>query len=586
MTGNTHNTATAAKAKNIGLPEGITLGHYKLLHVLGQGGFGITYLAVDQRSNAQVVIKENLPTFYAVRDEASLQVQPLAVADAMQNYTHTLQRFVEEARILAHLNHPNIVRVHEAFEALGTAYYVMPYIEAKELHKVIPTEAVDEAWLLPILKAVLSARFSPALLSSIDKALAIRAKDRWQSAQEWTAALAAPPTPRVTRPSAPLPTEQTTEAPATNSGKKPLTRLLCLLAALLLGGGYGVDAVEQERLQAEYALTEAQCIAQEQAERLAREEAERLAREEAQRIAENENILTQKAWVDFCTANFVAGNEFSGEWTRDGQFGPLTLKIENATVFENAIHFYGFLYDTKLPQASISIAGRCSMVREEDGSSKVDVKLYDGAYDPDEPTAEVYDAEDGCLTLKLSKYGELIGIMTRASWTETSEKKFALHLVTCDKSGKPQKEETQDQKEWNDLCAASFAEGRKFSGKWSRDGKLGELTLKVETATILENSIHFYGILYDTKRPKASISISGRCSLERDAKGTSKVNISLYDGAYAPDEPTAEVYDAPDGCLILEFGEHGVLKGIMTRTSWTETPERSFSIDMTIQKKD
>ncbi len=376
MTGNTHNTANTAKVKTMSLPEGITLGHYQLLHVLGQGGFGITYLAVDQRTNAQVVIKENLPTFYAARDDASLQVQPLAVEDAVQNYAHTLQRFVDEARILARLNHPNIVRVHEAFEALGTAYYVMPYIEAKELHKVIPTEAVDEAWLLPILKAVLSAldylhtknllhrdlkpgnillqtdgtpilidfgtaralqtersatmvgtpgytpieqitthgkrgawtdvyalgatcyrlitgqlppeanarlaededpylplasraelraRFSPALLSSIDKALAIRAKDRWQSAQEWTAELAAPATPRDTRPSDPLPPlsipiKQEEEAPAT--GKKPLALILCLLGALLLlGGGYGVyaylDAVEQAEPKAR---VEAACV--------------------------------------------------------------------------------------------------------------------------------------------------------------------------------------------------------------------------------------------------------------------------------------------------------------------------------------
>ena len=404
MTGNTHNTANTAKVKHMSLPEGITLGHYQLLHVLGQGGFGITYLAVDQRTNAQVVIKENLPTFYAARDDASLQVQPLAVEDAVQNYAHTLQRFVDEARILAHLNHPNIVRVHEAFEALGTAYYVMPYIEAKELHKVIPTEAVDEAWLLPILKAVLSAleylhakkllhrdlkpgnillqadgtpilidfgtaralqtersatmvgtpgytpieqitphgkrgawtdlyalgatcyrlitgqlppqaveriededpylplasraelraRFSLALLSSIDKALAVRAKDRWQSAQEWTAALSVPPTPRVTPRTTPLPTEQTPEAPvaSTGSAKKPLTLILCLLGVLLLGGGYGVyaylDAVEQERVQAEYALAEAQRVAQEHAERLAHEEAECKAREEAERLAREE----------------------------------------------------------------------------------------------------------------------------------------------------------------------------------------------------------------------------------------------------------------------------------------------------------
>lgn len=63
---------------------------------------------------------------------------------------------MDEARLLAHLNHPNIVRVTDAFEALGTAYYVMPYIRGQELHKAAPA-VVTEAWLRPILCGVLSA---------------------------------------------------------------------------------------------------------------------------------------------------------------------------------------------------------------------------------------------------------------------------------------------------------------------------------------------------------------------------------------------------------------------------------------------
>ena len=141
---------------SLALPAGIELGHYRLLHKIGQGGFGITYLAENLQSHEQVVIKENLPTFYASRNKDTLHVSPLDVANAEEDYAHTLERFVEEARTLARLHHPNIVRVYEAFEALGTAYYVMPYIPGKELHKAIPA-VVDEAWLLPILRAVLEA---------------------------------------------------------------------------------------------------------------------------------------------------------------------------------------------------------------------------------------------------------------------------------------------------------------------------------------------------------------------------------------------------------------------------------------------
>ena len=153
MTGNTGNIGVG---KSMALPQGIELGHYRLLSKIGQGGFGITYLAQHVQTGEQVVVKENLPTFYATRNDATLHVQHLDVEDAAENYTHTLRRFVEEARLLARLNHPNIVRVTDAFEALGTAYYVMPYIRGQELHKAAPA-VVTEAWLRPILCAVLSA---------------------------------------------------------------------------------------------------------------------------------------------------------------------------------------------------------------------------------------------------------------------------------------------------------------------------------------------------------------------------------------------------------------------------------------------
>ena len=69
-----------------------------------------------------------------------------------------LARFVEEARLLAGLQHPNIVSVLGAFEALGTAYYVMPWVGGQELHKAAPPASeITEAWLLPVLRALLDA---------------------------------------------------------------------------------------------------------------------------------------------------------------------------------------------------------------------------------------------------------------------------------------------------------------------------------------------------------------------------------------------------------------------------------------------
>lgn len=156
------------------------------------------------------------------------------------------------------------------------------------------------------------------------------------------------------------------------------------------------------------------------------QEAARKAEEEAQKAAEE--AAAKQAWSDFCVKHFNTGCKFGGEWTRDTRFGELTIQVDNATLHENGIQFYGFMYDTKLPQARISITGRCSLTREEDGSSKVNVTLYDGAYDPDEPTAEVYDKADGRLILNFDKDGNLHGVMTCASWVENPQKNFNLHF--------------------------------------------------------------------------------------------------------------------------------------------------------------
>lgn len=162
-------------------------------------------------------------------------------------------------------------------------------------------------------------------------------------------------------------------------------------------------------------LTEHQARAEEEARRITEQAA-------AQEAARQESI---NSFVQLLTNN----KRFAGEWTRDNRFGEISLNIEQAKKFDNAIQFIGTIYDTKLPEASLDIAGRCELNPAEDGTTQVDISIYDGQYDPDQPTAEVYDAKDGMLSLRLSKDGKLSGIMSCTSWANSPEKAFKINMT-------------------------------------------------------------------------------------------------------------------------------------------------------------
>ena len=153
------------------------------------------------------------------------------------------------------------------------------------------------------------------------------------------------------------------------------------------------------------------------------------AEEDARRNQEQVDAQKEEQgkWQETCTKALASGSNFAGEWTRGNRFGEITLHIEQAKVFENSVQFFGTIYDTKLPEASLDIAGRCELTAGEQGSV-VNVTIYDGQYDPDQPTAEVYDAKDGMLQLILGQDGKLTGVMTCESWTETPEKAFNVQL--------------------------------------------------------------------------------------------------------------------------------------------------------------
>ncbi|MEO8312695.1 MAG: hypothetical protein ABI520_16115, partial [Caldimonas sp.] len=113
------------------LPARYRLHWYVLERVLGQGGFGITYLAHDTNLDRRVAIKEYLPTEVA-RRRPDASARPRTETHA-ERYAWGLERFLSEARTLARFDHPNIVRVLSVFEANNTAYMVMRFEEGEDL---------------------------------------------------------------------------------------------------------------------------------------------------------------------------------------------------------------------------------------------------------------------------------------------------------------------------------------------------------------------------------------------------------------------------------------------------------------------
>lgn len=132
------------------LPVGTELLWYRVESVLGQGGFGITYLATDTNLDQRVAIKEYLPATFAVR-VADLSVVPSST-EASGDFNWGLERFLDEGKTLAKFDHPGIVRVLSVFEQSGTAYLVMRYEDGLPFSAVIERDGcIAEARLKNIL---------------------------------------------------------------------------------------------------------------------------------------------------------------------------------------------------------------------------------------------------------------------------------------------------------------------------------------------------------------------------------------------------------------------------------------------------
>jgi serine/threonine protein kinase len=126
---------TGAVAPVNALPVGTRLAEYVVRSVIGEGGFGIVYLASDEFLGRQVAIKEYLPGSLAMRG-AGLQVE-VRQADKRELFMKGMKRFVNEAHILAKFRHPALVSVMRYLEANGTAYMVMPFYQGKTLREQV-----------------------------------------------------------------------------------------------------------------------------------------------------------------------------------------------------------------------------------------------------------------------------------------------------------------------------------------------------------------------------------------------------------------------------------------------------------------
>jgi len=138
------------------LPVGTRLNEFEITGILGEGGFGIVYLAQDTTLERQVALKEYMPSFASRTTQAHVSVKSTYNADSFEAGRRS---FINEARLLAQFDHPSLVKVYRFWEANGTAYMVMPYYHGTTLKQTLQQHGAppDEAWLKALLGPLLDA---------------------------------------------------------------------------------------------------------------------------------------------------------------------------------------------------------------------------------------------------------------------------------------------------------------------------------------------------------------------------------------------------------------------------------------------
>ena len=149
-------TAQPAGSSNV-LPTGARLGEFEIAGVIGEGGFGIVYRAIDHSLKREVALKEYMPAALASR------LPDFSVTIKSEQHRPTfevgLKSFINEARLLAQFDHPALVKVFRFWAANGTAYMAMPLYEGGTLKQALRARGAppDEAWLRKLLVPLLDA---------------------------------------------------------------------------------------------------------------------------------------------------------------------------------------------------------------------------------------------------------------------------------------------------------------------------------------------------------------------------------------------------------------------------------------------
>lgn len=127
------------------------IGRYTIEKVLGQGGFGITYLGIDELHEKKVAIKEFFPQGIVTRNIEYEDAVTVTFVGEKDNYNKGKEKFLKEARIMARFSKDEgIVKAQDFFEINNTAYIVMEYLEGitlkqylRENERIEPEELLE-----------------------------------------------------------------------------------------------------------------------------------------------------------------------------------------------------------------------------------------------------------------------------------------------------------------------------------------------------------------------------------------------------------------------------------------------------------
>ncbi|WLI91696.1 protein kinase [Massilia sp. R2A-15] len=149
--------ATVGRGSENCLPVGTRLSDFEITGILGEGGFGIVYIAYDHSLHRTVAIKEYMPSALAMR--GGDRGVSLRAERHQDTFRLGLKSFINEARFLAQFDHPSLVKVYRFWEQNRTAYTAMKYYEGRTIKEIVAEspELIDEAWCRKILRQILEA---------------------------------------------------------------------------------------------------------------------------------------------------------------------------------------------------------------------------------------------------------------------------------------------------------------------------------------------------------------------------------------------------------------------------------------------